>query len=112
MTEETKQPAVCRCPNRPYASSWARDSAMEQAQLQQWDEEHGSHPYARARDTLAQALQSAEGAVHSGPAVLDMVHDVFGLPRQEWETRHVATDGGIGHLAIRHGIDLVVTKDK
>lgn len=54
---------------------------METAALRAWEAEHGHHPYAKARDELARALQCAEGSVNSGEAVLDMVADVFGLAR-------------------------------
>lgn len=60
---------------------------METAALQAWDREHSHHPYAKARDELAKALQIAETAVKrgeqdgAGQAVLDMVADVFGMER-------------------------------
>jgi hypothetical protein len=74
---------ACRCPVRPYFSigSLGSGSAAETQAVARWDAEHGRHPYARARDELSQALQKAEGAVGSGAAVLDMVHDVFELKR-------------------------------
>jgi hypothetical protein len=62
-------------------------SQMETAALRKWDAEHSHHPYAKARDELAKALQIAESSVKreehdaSGYAVLDMVHDVLGLER-------------------------------
>jgi hypothetical protein len=81
----------CRCPVRPYANpgSFASGSAYEDAGIKRWEAEHGGHPYAKARDTLAKALQIAEGAMYSQPAALDMVADVFGMPRQRWEVRGV-----------------------
>jgi len=71
----------CRCPNRPYSISWASGSEWEREQLARWDAAHAHHPYAKARDQLAKALQQAEGTVHSGLAVLDMVSDVYGIRR-------------------------------
>lgn len=73
----------CRCPVRPYyrPGSFGSGSTHEDAMLRRWQEEHGSHEYANARDELARALRSAEGSVRSGEAVLDMVADVFELPR-------------------------------
>lgn len=71
----------CRCPPRPYLGGMARDSQMQIAADGRWEQEHGSHPYARSRDNLAHALQYAEGTAGSGEAVLDMVADVFGQPR-------------------------------
>jgi hypothetical protein len=73
----------CRCPVRPYFSigSLGSGSAAETQAVARWEDEHGRHPYARARDELSQALQKAEGAVGSGAAVLDMVRDVFELYR-------------------------------
>lgn len=73
----------CRCPVRPYASlgSLASGSASETSSLYRWEAEHGDHPYAKARDELADALQNAEVRVGSDSAVLDMVADVFGLAR-------------------------------
>jgi hypothetical protein len=86
----------CRCPVRPYATlgSFASGSTSEEARLRVWQVEHGNHPYAKARDELAGALQQAEGKVGTGPAVLDMVHDVFGVERRAWDTRHVLANGG------------------
>jgi hypothetical protein len=73
---------TCRCPNRPRFPGMARDSVAETAAIRHWVAEHASHPYAQARDDLARSLQFAESRVGSGAAVLDMVADVFGLPRQ------------------------------
>lgn len=108
---ETKE-GPCRCPARPYTNpgSFAYESAY--AALKEWNEEHGAHPYAKARDELAKALHIAEGTVHRTPAVLDMVADVFGMPRQQWAVRRVVTDGGIGRLAARYGIDLQVVPEE
>ena len=85
-TEKTNE--TCRCPNRPRFPSLGRDSAAETAAMRRWDYEHGHHAYAKARDTLAQALQYAEGSVSrdeqrkAGEAVLDMVADVYGMRRR------------------------------
>ena len=78
----------CRCPVRPYGSSWASGSAWETNRLHAWDAEHGAHPYAKARDELAKALQIAEGAMHSGPAVLDMVADIYDMSRSVYAPLH------------------------
>ena len=78
---------TCRCPIRPYYTigSFGSGSNHESRLLDDWQREHGGHAYARARDELARALQAAEKDVRSGAAVLDMVHDVFNLPR--WDTK-------------------------
>lgn len=82
MNEKT-----CRCPNRPYFGSMARDSLMERNALAQWQQEHGHHAYAKTRDRIAGAIQEAESAIRgeegrkSGEAVLDMVHDIMGAKR-------------------------------
>lgn len=87
MTTE-KNNETCRCPNRPRFPSWGRDSAAETSAMRRWDAEHGSHAYAKARDTLAQALQAAESSVrveeqeNAGEAVLDMVADVYRMRRR------------------------------
>lgn len=75
----------CRCPPRPYYSpgSLASGSYLETENVKRWVAEHAHHPYAQARDDLARSLQFAESKVGSGSAVLDMVADVFGLPRRE-----------------------------
>lgn len=77
----------CRCPTRPYFTlgSFGSGSAMETAAVDKWTREHGEHPFAKARDLLSGSLQQAESAVGSGVAVLDMVHDVFNLPRSAQE---------------------------
>lgn len=80
----------CRCPLRPYFGGWGSGSAQESAALNAWQQEHGAHPYAKARDVLAHALQSAEGTVGSGDAVLDMVADVFSLSRRKSPAETVA----------------------
>jgi hypothetical protein len=76
-------PKECRCPNRPHATlgSWASGSVSETRAVSAWTAEHGDHPYAKARDELSGPLQHAERSVGSGGAVLDMVADVYGLPR-------------------------------
>lgn len=73
----------CRCPVRPYYAlgSFGSGSTGEDALVKQWGIEHGDHSYAKVRDDLATALQMAQGRIGSGEAVLDMVHDVFGLER-------------------------------
>lgn len=75
---------ACRCPVRPWATpgSFASGSTYETRAVEAWQAEHGDHPYAKARDELAGALQQAENRVGSGTAVLAMVADVFGLPRE------------------------------
>ena len=75
----------CRCPVRPYYTpgSFGSGSSHESAMLDRWQTEHGNHPYAKARDGLARACQAAEKDVRSGEAVLDMVHDIFNLPRRK-----------------------------
>lgn len=107
----------CRCPNRPYMQALASGSAHDAGVLREWEAQHGNHAYAKARDSLAAALQVAETSVRceevmmAGEAVLDMVCDVFSMPRYSAipkETLRVATDGGIGNLARRHGINLEV----
>lgn len=87
-------PALCRCPVRPYATpgSLASGSAHESAQVQRWQEEHGAHAYAKARDQLAGALQGAESAVASGEAMLDMVHDVLGRRRPSETVLNMTAD--------------------
>lgn len=74
---------TCRCPVRPYYApgSLGAGSVVETESVKRWVMEHASHPYAQARDDLARSLQFAESRVGSGEAVLDMVADVFGLPR-------------------------------
>lgn len=74
----------CRCPVRPYYTpgSFGSGSSHETALVNQWQREHGDHAYAKARDALAGACQHAEGTMGSGEAVLDMVHDIFNLPRR------------------------------
>ncbi len=89
MTSEEKAGAVpdegrqCRCPLRPHCNpgSLGGGSNLEASLLARWENEHAAHPYARARDELARALQAAEAEVGGGEAVLDMVGDIFGLPR-------------------------------
>lgn len=78
---DSQNPKQCKCPLRPYLGSWARDSASQSAADARWRAEHGAHPYANVRDELARALQAAE-AQTSAEAVLDMVQDVFNLPRR------------------------------
>jgi hypothetical protein len=62
---------------------------MERAALAQWQQEHGDHAYAKARDRLAVALQEAEASVKrdeqrmAGAAVLDMVHDIMSMERRK-----------------------------
>lgn len=82
MTTE-KTNTMCRCPVRPYYTlgSMASGSNHESVLLNHWQAEHGAHPYAKVRDELARAVQTAEKDLSSGEAVLDMVHDIFGLPR-------------------------------
>lgn len=90
MTTKTNE---CRCPVRPYYSlgSMASGSATETANVRRWESEHGDHPYAKARDELAKALQYAEGTPglgeKRGEAVLDMVHDAFALMRRSKEIK-------------------------
>ena len=74
------KPEPCRCPPRP--RSEASGSAHETRLLEDWQATHGAHPYARMRDALAGALQEAEGATGDAEAVLCMVADVFGVPRE------------------------------
>jgi hypothetical protein len=86
MTAEDKpkpKDEECRCPVRPAYSpgSMASGSAHETALLNRWQADHGHHRYGKARDELALQLQIAESKVRSGDAVLDMVADVFGMPR-------------------------------
>lgn len=83
MTTE-KTNTICRCPVRPYYTpgSLGSGSSHESALLDRWQAEHGAHPYAKVRDELARAVQAAEKDVGSGEAVLDMVHDIFGLVRR------------------------------
>lgn len=76
------EPNECRCPTRPHGSSWARGSMAEKLARDAWERQHGEHPYAKARDELAVALHHADGRVVSGSAVLNMVADSFGLPRE------------------------------
>lgn len=71
----------CRCPLRPYFGGLGSGSTQESEALNVWQQEHGHHVYAKARDELARALQAAEGVMGSGAAVLDMVADVFNQPR-------------------------------
>jgi len=75
---ETKDPKQCRCPLRPYLGGMARDSQMQRAADREWEEQHAAHPYAKARDELARAMQSAEGQVGSGEAVLQMAKEIVG----------------------------------
>lgn len=74
---------VCRCPTRPFFTpgSMGSGSAQETEMLRRWSLEHGSHPYAHARDELAGAIQQAESRVHSGESVLVMAADILGMPR-------------------------------
>jgi hypothetical protein len=75
---ETKDPKQCRCPLRPYLGGMARDSQMQEAADETWREQHEHHWYARVRDGLARAIQSAEWQVGSGEAVLQMVKEILG----------------------------------
>lgn len=77
------QEALCMCPLRPFYTqgSMASGSQHESALLRQWEAEHGRHPYAKARDELAGAMQGAEAQVHSGEAVLRMAKEILGAPR-------------------------------
>jgi hypothetical protein len=71
---------TCRCPVRPYYSpgSLGSGSTTETANLRRWEAEHGGHPYAKARDDLAGAMQTAESRVGSGEEVLQMAHEIMG----------------------------------
>lgn len=82
MTTEAKQ---CRCPLRPYHSpgSFGSGSTHEDVVVRRWEEEHGQHHYAKARDELARAMESAERAAGGGEALLEMCREILGLPRQE-----------------------------
>lgn len=103
---------TCRCPNRPYFGGMARDSTMERRALAEWNAEHGSHSYAKARDELARALQLAESSVRgeeqkkAGEAVMDMVHDIMGLyrrlPAPQREAAPVSDD--VRERALRNGM--------
>lgn len=95
----------CRCPVRPLYTqgSLASGSNHEAGLMARWHAEHGGHPYAKARDELARALQAAERDVGSGEAVLDMVRDVFGLSRESHEPstiREVFQEADRRHAAI------------
>lgn len=76
---EAKDPKQCRCPLRPYLGSLASGSQMQMVADEKWQEEHGHHPYAKARDELARAMQSAEGKVGSGEAVFQMAKEIMGV---------------------------------
>lgn len=86
MNAENRE-TPCRCPVRPYGPSMASGSVWETRRLEEWQRMHGHHAYAKARDALANALNVAETSVmhdqqrNAGAAVLDMVADVFGMPR-------------------------------
>lgn len=95
MSAEIKE-AQCRCPLRPYGPSMASGSSWERARLEEWQRTHGHHAYAKARDDLAKALNVAETTLKreeqrkAGEAVMDMVHDVFGLLRRGTETKRLS----------------------
>lgn len=72
-------PKTCRCPLRPFLGNWARDSTAQTNATARWATEHEHHPYAKARDELARAMQSAESQVGSGEAVLQMAKEVMGV---------------------------------
>jgi hypothetical protein len=71
---------ACRCPVRPYFTpgSFASGSQHETRLVDEWNMTHAHHPYAKARDELAGAMQAAESAVRSGEAVLQMAHEIVG----------------------------------
>lgn len=66
-----------------------------------WQERHGNHPYAKARDELAGALQQAEARIGSAYAVLNMVADVFSLPRESVGPQNAAEAARSVHGRIR-----------
>ena len=70
---------TCRCPLRPYLGGMARDSQMQTAADWRWEQEHGVHPYAKARDRIASAMQAAEAEMGSGEAMWQAAHEVMGL---------------------------------
>lgn len=76
---DEKNPKQCRCPLRPYMGSWASGSVTETNALNCWQEEHGHHPYAKARDQLAGAMHAAESEVGNGEAVLQMAKEIMGV---------------------------------
>ena len=82
MPTDTKE-TLCRCPVRPLYNpgSFGSGSSHEMALMDRWTAEHGGHPYAKARDELAHAMQAAEKDVRSGDALWDMCHDIMSLPR-------------------------------
>lgn len=58
---------TCRCPLPPYwaPGSMVGGSATEDAAITRWADEHGAHPYARARSHLLNAVPRA--LEHVGP---------------------------------------------
>ena len=70
---------TCRCPLRPYLGGMARDSQMQIAADREWEQEHGTHPYAKARDRLASAMQASEGEMGSGEAMWQAAQEIMNL---------------------------------
>lgn len=73
---------ICLCPVRPMYTigSMGSGSVHEMHLMDEWNATHAHHPYAKARDELAKAMQNAEKDVRSGAIMWRMAHEVMGLP--------------------------------